>query len=160
MHTIPVFATIENGRDNRSFFAERTGRQERRGVPMKLLQAVLTILLAFVVFTAAAQAEMSVGRAAVCTSIADREPVGMATSFFGVEQVYFFTEIKEAGENETIQHVWYHDDARTLAVDLAVSGPRWRTWSHKKVLGMKGPWRVEVVSSSGEVLRTVSFVIE
>ena len=127
---------------------------------MKLLQAVLMVLLAFVVFTVEAQAEMSVSRAVICTSIEDREPVGAATSFSGVEQVYFFTEIKNAGENEMIQHVWYYNDIRLLAVDLTVSGPRWRTWSHKKVLGMKGPWRVEVVNSSGEVLRTVSFEID
>lgn len=127
---------------------------------MKLLQAVLTVLLAFVVFAAAARAEMSVGRAAICTSIEDREPVGVATSFSGVERVYFFTEIKDAGENEMIQHVWYYNGTRLLTVDLTVSGPRWRTWSHKKVIGMKGPWHAEVVSSSGEVLRTVSFVID
>jgi hypothetical protein len=127
---------------------------------MKLLSAFAIPFLALMLFTATARAEMSVSRAAICTSIEDREPVGVATSFSGVDQVYFFTEIKDAGENEMIQHVWYHDDTRLLTVDLTVSGPRWRTWSHKKVLGMKGPWRVEVVNSRGEVLHTESFVIE
>ena len=42
---------------------------------MKLLQATLTVLLMLVI-TTTAQAEMSVARASICTSVAEREPVG------------------------------------------------------------------------------------
>jgi hypothetical protein len=127
---------------------------------MKLVQATLTAMLMLVVFTTAAQAEMSVARASICTSVAEREPVGAASSFTNVAQLYFFTEIVDAGENVVIQHVWYHKDEPLLEVDLTVNGPRWRTWSHKNIAGMKGPWRAEVVNSKGEVLRAVSFTIE
>jgi len=127
---------------------------------MKLVQATLTVLLMFVVFTTTAQAEMSVARASICTSVAEREPVGAASSFANVERLYLFTEIIGAGENEVVQHVWYYKDEPLLEVDLTVNGPRWRTWSHKNIKGMKGPWRAEVVNRSGEVLRAVSFTIE
>ena len=127
---------------------------------MKLLQATLAVLFMVVVFTSAAQAEMSVARATICTSVAEREPVGAGTSFSDVERLYFFTEIVDAGENATIQHVWYYRDEPLLEVDLTVSGPRWRTWSYKNIGGMKGSWRAEVVNSKGEVLRSVSFTID
>jgi hypothetical protein len=127
---------------------------------MKLVQATLTVLLMFVVFTTTAQAEMSVARASICTSVAEREPVGAASSFANVERLYLFTEIIGAGENEVVQHVWYYKDEPLLEVDLTVNGPRWRTWSHKNIKGMKGQWRAEVVNRSGEVLRAVSFTIE
>jgi len=113
-----------------------------------------------VVFASAAQAEMSVARATICTSVAEREPVGAASSFANVERLYFFTEITGAGENETVQHVWYFKDEPLLEVALTVNGPRWRTWSHKNIAGMKGQWRAEVVNSKGEVLRAVSFTVE
>ena len=127
---------------------------------MKLLQTTLTVLFLVFCFTSAAQAEMSVARASICTSIADREPVGAATSFTNVERLYFFTEIIDAGENEVVQHVWYFKDEPLLTVDLTVNGPRWRTWSHKNIAGMKGPWRAEVVNNKGEVLRAVSFTVD
>lgn len=127
---------------------------------MKLLQTTLAVLFMFVVLTTAAQAEMSVARATICTSVAEREPVGAGASFTDVERLYFFTEIVDGGENAAIQHVWYYKDEPYLEVDLTVNGPRWRTWSHKNITGMKGPWRAEVVNSKGEVLRAVSFTIE
>jgi hypothetical protein len=117
-------------------------------------------MLMFIVFTTTAQAEMSVARASICTSVAEREPVGEASSFADIERLYFFTEIRDAGENEMVQHVWYYKDEPLLEVDLTVNGPRWRTWSHKNITGLKGPWRAEVVDSKGEVLETVSFTIE
>ena len=127
---------------------------------MKRVQATLTALLMLVVFTTAAQAEMSVSRASICTSVAEREPVGAASSFADVERLYFFTEIVDAGENVVIQHVWYYKDEPLLEVDLTVNGPRWRTWSHKNIAGMKGPCRAEMVNSKGEVLHAVSFTVE
>jgi len=127
---------------------------------MKLLQATLTALLMFVVFTTTAQAEMSVARASICTSVAEREPVGAASSFANVERLYLFTEIIGADENEVVHHIWYYKDEPLLEVNLTVNGPRWRTWSHKNITGKKGQWRTEVVNSKGEVLRAVSFTIE
>jgi len=127
---------------------------------MKLLRATLAVLFMVVVFTSAAQAEMSVDRASICTSVAEREPVGAASSFANVERLYFFTEIIGAGENEVIKHVWYFKDEPLLEVELTVNGPRWRTWSHKNIAGMKGAWRAEAVNSKGEVLRAVSFTVD
>lgn len=127
---------------------------------MRLLRTILTALLILVISATAAQAKMFVARASICSSIAEREPVGAGSNFTDVDRLYFFTEIRDAGENEVIQHVWYYKDDLLLKVDLTVNGPRWRTWSHKNIRGMKGPWRVEVVNSTGEVLDTVSFSID
>ncbi len=126
---------------------------------MKLLQATLTVLLMLII-TTTAQAEMSVARASICTSVAEREPVGAASSFADIERLYFFTEIVDGGESEVVQHVWYYKDEPLLTIDLTVNGPRWRTWSHKNITGMKGPWRAEAINSKGEVLGAVSFTIE
>ena len=87
-------------------------------------------------------------------------PIGAASSFANVERLYFFTEIVDAGENVVIQHVWYYKDEPLLNVALTVNGPRWRTWSHKNITGMKGPWRTDVVNSKGDVLESVSFTVD
>lgn len=127
---------------------------------MKVLRAIMIGFLFVACFSTMALAEMYVSRAEVCTGIENREPVGAADSFTDVDRLYLFSEIKDAGENSQIKHVWYFDNTEVLEVDLTVKGPRWRTWSNKNIYGMKGAWRVDIVDSAGNALRSVPFTVQ
>jgi hypothetical protein len=37
---------------------------------------------------------------------------------------------------------------------------RWRTYSSKKLAGLKGNWKVELLESSGIILNSVSFQVQ
>ncbi len=39
-------------------------------------------------------------------------------------------------------------------------GQRWRTYSSKKLAGLKGDWEVELHDAKGTVLQTVEFTVE
>ncbi|MFC1819372.1 DUF2914 domain-containing protein, partial [Thermodesulfobacteriota bacterium] len=57
--------------------------------------------------------------------------------------------------------VWYFEDTEMARVALPLNkGMRWRTYSSKKLAGLKGNWKVELQDYSGIVLNTVSFQVQ
>lgn len=97
----------------------------------------------------------------ICTSVEDRTPQGTDSAFSAdIERVYCFTKIKNSGESSKVIHAWYYKDKEMARVELAVGTPTWRTWSSKKILpSWKGAWRVDVLSSDGNVLASKSFEV-
>jgi hypothetical protein len=105
---------------------------------------------------------ISVGRMVFCRSIEEREPHGAADVFpEDVGRIYCFTVVLNAGAEGThVVHKWYFQDKLMAEVKLKARGEYWRTWSVKNVTPeWKGPWRVDVVSATGEVLKSRSFVL-
>jgi hypothetical protein len=97
--------------------------------------------------------------AQVATAVVDRMPEGGGTSFpADVGELFVWTRITDAG-GTSIQHVWIHD-GNEWPVTLAVGGSPWRTWSSKVIPPeWMGEWTVEVRSSDGTVLESVSFTV-
>ncbi len=101
--------------------------------------------------------EPATATAQTCTSVKDRAPVGAADKFpASVGQVYCFSLVTNG--KDKVVHVWYHGDKEVFKTDLPVNGPRWRTWSAKKV--QPGAWKVEVKDAAGAVLATANFTVE
>jgi hypothetical protein len=98
--------------------------------------------------------------AEVCTAVKDRAPVGTAERFpANVGELYCFSRL--SGVSGKILHVWFHAGSEVFRIELPVGGPRWRTWSAKKIAPqMTGPWRVEVRDAGGAVLAAVDFTVE
>ena len=96
-----------------------------------------------------------------CRAVENREPVEVDSVFPDiVGRVYCFTKITGASKPVTISHVWYFNDREKTRMDLEVKSKNWRTWSSKKIpKGWIGNWRVDVVSSEGEVLAGKAFTI-
>ncbi len=96
-----------------------------------------------------------------CRAVENREPVEVDSVFPDiVGKVYCFTKITGASKPVTIFHVWYFNDREKTRMDLEVKSKNWRTWSSKKIpKGWIGNWRVDVVSSEGEVLAGKAFTI-
>lgn len=104
---------------------------------------------------------LTVEKMVFCTGVEDREPIGVDTVFVAtVGQVYCFTQITGAGDATTISHVWYLDGEEKATVELNVNGDSWRTWSSKTIPeDWTGNWRVDVKSSTGEVLKSMNFAV-
>lgn len=113
----------------------------------------------------AAQAQVpaiTVDEMAICTSVEERQPVGTDTSFVKtVGQLYCFVKLSSESEATTIFHTWFYKGEEMAKVELSVRGKTWRTWSSKRIVeDWIGDWKVEVTSATGDVLKTVEFIVK
>ena len=98
----------------------------------------------------------------ICTFVEERQPVESDTSFTNdVEQLYCFTKLSSDQDSSSISHVWYYNDEEKANVALKMKAKTWRTWSSKRIVeDWAGNWKVEVTSTTGDVLMTKEFVIK
>jgi len=104
-------------------------------------------------------------RAYVCEAIEGSEPAGAGNSFgpgeTGGQRLCCFTEIGLPAVSDTVFHVWYWGEREMLRVPLGVRGPRWRTWSEKRILDeWRGAWRVDVTDRAGFLVMRLAFSVE
>ena len=94
--------------------------------------------------------------------ISDREPAAVADTFSAnAEKAFCFLEAGEIEQDTTVSFIWYLEDKEMARVSLPLKrGRRWRTYSSKKLAGLKGNWKVELRESSGIVLNSVSFRVQ
>lgn len=108
-----------------------------------------------------AASSLRITELAVTTKISKGNPIDSVRriSSASVKALYCFTRLTSAEESETtIKHVWYRDDAKVGEYTLPVKGKKWRTYSKKAIeKGWAGDWRVEVLDSEGQLLKTVKF---
>ncbi len=104
----------------------------------------------------------SVERMVIAGSIEDREPVGVVNTFSSAtEKVYCFLKATDIMEDSTISFVWYYEEKEMARVELPLKqGASWRTYSSKKLAGLKGTWQVVLQDDEGAIIRTVEFSVE
>jgi len=129
---------------------------------IKLFFIMFIVLIASVVSFAQEAPEISVIDLEVCTSVEERVPVGVDTSFSGdVEKLYCFTKITSNQDEGSIFHVWLYNDRVMARVELSTKAKVWRTWSSKRILpSWTGKWRVDVEAPDGTVLGSKEFEIK
>jgi uncharacterized protein YfaS (alpha-2-macroglobulin family) len=105
---------------------------------------------------------MSVPDIAICTSLANKAPVGIDSVFSAdVKQLTCFTKIVSQSEQSEVSHVWFYKDKQMSKIDLKIKGKTFHTWSTKTIVpSWKGNWRVEVQDKTGNVLSKISFKIQ
>jgi len=98
----------------------------------------------------------------VCAGIADRMPMGEASSFgSSVGKVYVWSRITGGEGETTVKHVWSHNGVERASVELAVKGTTWRTWSAKTIVpSWTGAWEVKIIDAAGATLATTNFTID
>lgn len=124
--------------------------------------AVLSLCILIPFSSYAQQAgSLSVETAAICTGVADRQPVDAGTRFsVSNDRLYCFSKIANIAEATEIVHVWYFGDTERARVSLGVKPPAWRTHSSKIIQTHEiGPWRVEILDASGNLLDTLKFEV-
>lgn len=124
---------------------------------------VCLISLSLLIPAAGAQQanKVQVVAAAICKDVVEREAVDVGTQFSNsVSRLYCFTKTVSSEIPTEIVHVWSYGDVERARVSLAVKAATWRTYSSKAIQSHEiGPWRVDVLDSSGNLLETINFEI-
>lgn len=104
----------------------------------------------------------TVERMVIAGSIENRRPVGVVNVFSSsTEKVYCYLEAVDVLEDTDVVFVWYYKDRAMARIELPLRrSSRWRTYSSKKLAGLKGVWKVELEDIDGNVLKTVEFSVE
>ena len=106
--------------------------------------------------------DMEVLKAAVCTDVKDRVPYGEADSFqWSKNRIYVWNLIKYKNLPSSIRHVYYFKGKKVDDILLKVKLPLWRTWSFKTIAdkSLTGPWRVDITSVDGKLLKRLKFEV-
>ena len=123
---------------------------------------VCLISLCLLIPAAGAQAnKVQVVAAAICKDVVDREAVDVGTQFSNsVSRLFCFTKAVSTEIPTEVVHVWSYDDVERARVSLSVKAATWRTYSSKAIQSHEiGPWRVDVMDTSGNLLETINFEI-
>ena len=128
------------------------------------MRSCMIIVACFLALTGVGRAEeatLKIVEMAVTTKVVKGKPIDSVhrISSQAVKALYCFTRVVgPADSNGSIKHVWYHNNVQVTEQKLPVKGERWRTYSKKPVApGDAGDWRVEVLDSTGRLLKTVKF---
>ncbi len=110
---------------------------------------------------AADTAGIDISQAVVATGVDNREPTGVAEQFPADVGTLYCYIVAEGDFAETqLVLVWMHGDQEMAKVPLTVKGPRWRTWSSKKIMSdWTGDWTVRIEDANGNVLKSVDFTV-
>ena len=124
---------------------------------------VLLISLCLLIPAAGAQEANTVQivATAICKDVVDREAVDIGTQFpNSVPRLYCFTKVVSTEIPTEIVHVWSYGNVERARVSLAVRAATWRTYSSKAIQSHEiGPWRVDILDTSGNLLETINFEI-
>jgi hypothetical protein len=132
------------------------GRTVYANVRAALLAALLVSSL-----VGAADSPLKVGELEVCEEVVDRVCQGSTRSFGPeVELVYFLTRVDGSTGEAFVTHVWTFEGNEVRRVKLPVRTSSYRTWSSKRVKGLPGKWRVEILDPVGRSLGVVDFAVE
>lgn len=104
---------------------------------------------------------LMLGHASVSEAVRNRIPINETIVISAnLEKMYCFTDFFSVTERTVIYHNWFRKDQRYARVKLSVRPPRWATYSSVRLAeNLKGPWRVEITDSGGNVMRTLRFSV-
>ena len=99
---------------------------------------------------------------AVCADVKRRKPFGKNDSFkWSTDRVYIWNSIKCDSHLSSIRHIYYFAGKKVSDIVLDIRSPTWKTWSYKSIADKSfiGPWRVDITTADGELLKRVYFEI-
>jgi hypothetical protein len=106
---------------------------------------------------------LKVAKATICENVKDRMPAGVQNSFpWSIPRVYIWSLIKAEKYPTKVRHIYYFGQQKISDVALNVRSFSWRTWSYKSISDKryKGPWRVDIATADGQVLRRLYFEVK
>jgi cytoskeletal protein RodZ len=109
------------------------------------------------------EAALTLLKASVCTKIKDHMPNGSGNRFpWSTNRIYVWSMVAAKHPPSKVRHIYYFKNEKVSNVVLDVHSDRWRTWSYKSIAdeSYKGPWRVDIATMDGQVLRRLYFNID
>ncbi len=113
------------------------------------------------VTTSVSETVITVVDAQICEDIVEREPVSSSDIFTGeILKLYCYSKIESSVETE-IRHIWSFNNNVVAETPLRIGvSAGWRTNSSKNIPPTdKGNWKVEIVDTNNNVLKTLQFVV-
>ena len=107
------------------------------------------------------ESPLKVSELSVCLDVVDRACQAPARSFAAdVSSVSCLSRIEGATGDAYVTHVWSFEGKEVRRARLPVKTSTFRTWSSKKVKGLPGAWKVEVLDPLDRSIGVVDFVVE
>jgi hypothetical protein len=134
----------------------------------KMVPGAVAILLFLCVFSdkdglsrAVAADQLILTSAVMCEDVRERQPVNEGVLFsIAAGRVVCFTLFDPVTEKTYITHNWYNRDNLSTKIKLPLMPPRWTTYSAIQLRESdKGPWRVEITDSDGQILQILRFSV-
>jgi hypothetical protein len=99
--------------------------------------------------------------AVMCEDVQERQPLYEGVVFsIGIGKVFCYTLFDSVPEKTHITHNWYNRDNLSTKIKLLLQPPRWTTYSAIQLRESdKGPWRVEITDSEGQILQVLRFSV-
>ncbi len=119
----------------------------------------------FLLLSAAAgvadESPLRLAELAVCQDVVGRTCQAPSHSFGAdVESVYCLSRIAGATGEASVTHVWTFEKKEVGRMKLPVKGASYRTWSGRKVKGLPGRWKVEVLDPLDRSIGVIEFTVE
>jgi len=97
----------------------------------------------------------------VCEEIKDGVTINQGIAFpVGTGRVVCYTSFDPVPRKTVIYHNWYRKDELNTKIRLVLQPPRWATYSTIQLREIdKGPWRIEITDTEGQVLGILRFSI-
>lgn len=107
------------------------------------------------------EVKLSLEQAVMCEAVRDYAPLNQGVVFpTSMGKVLCFTSFDPVPQKTVIYHNWFHRDQLSNKQRLGLQPPRWSTFSSIQLRETdKGPWRVEITDSAGQIIRVLRFSI-
>ena len=131
----------------------------------KIIFAAILIFLGFNCVNAQDLAALSkkaiLTESATCEDIKDYAPLNPAIVFpISSGKICCFTSFDQVSERTYIFHNWLKADRLSTKKRLTLNPPKWATFSSIQLRESdKGPWRVEITDSDGNILQILRFSV-
>ena len=102
-------------------------------------------------------------KATIGSDVKDRMPVGVSNYFsWSTNRVYVWSLIECKHPPSSIRHIYYFQGEKLSDVHLNVQSSHWRTWSYISLSNKRyiGPWRVDITTAEGKLLRSLHFDVK
>ena len=106
---------------------------------------------------------LEVLKATVGSDVKDRMPAGVSNYFsWSTNRIYVWSLIQCKHPPSSIRHIYYFQGEKLSDVHLNVQSSHWRTWSYIPLSNKRyiGPWRIDITSAEGKVLRSLHFEVK
>lgn len=126
-----------------------------------LTAVVLLSALLFPGLLLAQEEKPTLVQALACEDLKDGVPHNQAVVFpVSAGKVICYTVFSPVPRKTVIYHTWYRRDELNSRIRLVLQPPRWASYSTIQLREIdKGPWRVEITDSEGQVLSALRFSI-
>ena len=101
--------------------------------------------------------DLKIVKGVLCQAVKDRQPQEEVSTAKVGDVVIGWMQIQST-EDTTVTHRWLLDGQTISDVSLNVkTSPSFRAWS-RKTIGSAGNWKWQILDSSGNVLKEVTFI--